>query len=458
MDSSPPILNRRRFLANSAKAGLVLGAPGVLRAATQASPSDTLNVALVGYGRWGQSVFESLRNIPGIRVQAVCDIWEYTRKRAQLMVRVHQNNEAPNAYVDLDEMLEKESGLDAAIIATPDFWHAPHAVRCMEAGLHVYCESMMADTLEAARDIVRASERTGRLCQIGHQHRSSAAYRYIRNRLINQHRICGDIHNINSQWNTSVNAFTYRQFYPKKWLIGADILKRYGYADMHGFMNWQYRRAHTQGRLAFFTARQMDVIHWMLDAVPKSASVTAGRDFFKQHETFDNLMCAFQYDTPHGVVRAFHQSLSSMNDPEIRFEKFIGPDATIRILGAGERTEIRNKTSGDDSGRKLEELEERGVILRSNKLPCYLQQENNDSEMGILSHESTPPIAYELPGKAPRPALEAHLRNFFDAIHGRAQLNCDARTAFQSEAAIYWLNAAAESGETLRFTPEQLGV
>lgn len=457
MNSIPPLINRRRFLASSAKAGLVLGAPGVLRAATRVSPSDTLNVALVGFGGWGQAVFESLRNIPGIRVQAVCDIWEYRRMQARRVIRLHQDNEEPKGYVDLDEMLEKESGLDAAIIATPDFWHAPHAVRCMEAGLHVYCGSMMADTLEAARDIVRASERTGRLCQIGHQHRSNAVYRYIRDRLINKHRICGDIHNINSQWNTTVNVFADRRF-NKKLLIGADILKRYGYADMHGFINWQYRRAHTQGRLAFLAARQMDVIHWMLDAVPKSVSVTAGRDFFKQHETFDSLMCVFQYDTPHGVVRAFHQSLSTMNDPEIRFEKFIGPDATLRILGAGERTEIRNKTSNDDSGRKLAELEKRGVILRSSKIPCYLQQENHDSEMGILSHESTPPIPYELPGRAPRPALEAHLMNFFDAIHGRAQLNCDARTAFQSEAAIYWLNAAAESGETMRFTPEQLTV
>lgn len=145
-------------------------------------------------------------------------------------------------------------------------------------------------------------------------------------------------------------------------------------------------------------------------------------------------------------------------EPEIRFERFIGPDATIRILGAGERTEIRNKTSADDSGYKLADLEKRGVLRRSSRIPCYLQQENKDVEMGILSHETTPPTPYELSGRAPRPPLEAHLMNFFDAIHGRAQLNCDARSAFQSEAAIYWLNAAAESGETLRFAPEQIAL
>ena len=102
-------------------------------------------------------------------------------------------------------------------------------------------------------------------------------------------------------------------------------------------------------------------------------------DFFTQREANDDSMCIFQYDTQHGATRAFHQSLTSINDPEIGFEKFIGPDATIPILGAGERTEIRNKTSADDSGHKLAELEKRGVLPRSSKIPCYLQQENMDA-------------------------------------------------------------------------------
>jgi predicted dehydrogenase len=462
MDTTPPLLNRRQFLANSAKAGLVLGSPGVLRAATRTTPSDTLNVAIVGFGRWAERLLYQMMNIPGLHFQAVCEISKFRTKKFRVHTRHIPDATSEGFYTDIDDMLEKEKGLDAAIIATPDFWHAPHAVRCMEAGLHVYCESMMAHTLEAARDIVRTSERTGRLCQIGHQHRSSAVYRFIRDLWLQEHRICGNIHNINSQWNISINALADvgggQSRFSKFILVDSDILKRYGYEDMHALLNWHSHRPYTQGRLAFFTARQMDVIHWLLDLVPKSVSVSAGRDFYKHREMFDNMMCVFQYDTPHGAVRAFHQSLGTMNDPEIRYEKFIGQDATLRILGAGERAEIRNRTSNDDSGLKLARLEKRGVIRRSQKTPCYLQQENVDSEMGVLSHETTPPIPYELPGKAPRPALEAHLMNFFEAIHGRAKLNCDARSAFQSEAAIYWLHAAAESGETLRFTPDQLAV
>jgi predicted dehydrogenase len=41
-------------------------------------------------------------------------------------------------------MLDAEKELDAVVIATPDFWHAPQAVDCLRAGKHVYCEKPMA--------------------------------------------------------------------------------------------------------------------------------------------------------------------------------------------------------------------------------------------------------------------------------------------------------------------------
>ena len=456
MKSIPSLQSRRGFLSTTAKAGLLLGVPGILNAASGSAPSSRLNVAMVGFGRWGRNLFGNLRNIPGIHVQAVCDIWDRARAVGQGRSR-QVYGMLPNGYGDIDEMLEHEIGLDAAIIATPDFWHAPHAVRCMEAGLHVYCESVMAETIDAAREIVRASDRTGMLCQIGHQHRSSPVYRYSRDMLVREHRICGPVHNINSQWNISVNDYQDIGVNPRL-VPKAEILQRYGYRDIHEFMNWMLYPAKSIGTLGRFTARQLDLIHGFIEAVPESLTVFAGRDVFQRRECFDNLMCVMQYETPHGKLRAFHQSLTSMNDPEIRFEKLIGTDATLRIGGAGELTEIRNRTSGDDSGEHLRKLAARGIIRESRRMPCYLQQENEDAEMGLLSHASTPPIPYEIPGRSIRPAVELHLVNFFDSIRGRAQLNCDARSAFAGEAAAYFLHAAGETGETLRFGAEEFAV
>ena len=66
-------------------------------------------------------------------------------------------------------MLAEEKNLDAVLIATPDFWHARHTVACLEAGLHVLCEKMMARDVEGLRRMLETGRRTGRLLEIGHQ-------------------------------------------------------------------------------------------------------------------------------------------------------------------------------------------------------------------------------------------------------------------------------------------------
>ena len=69
-------ITRRSFLSTSvatAGAGLVLGAPNILRAA-EPGASDTIHVALVGFGKQGEVLFDCLKNIPGLYFQAVCDI------------------------------------------------------------------------------------------------------------------------------------------------------------------------------------------------------------------------------------------------------------------------------------------------------------------------------------------------------------------------------------------------
>ena len=200
-------ISRRDFLSKTmagAGAGLVLGAPSILRAAN-ADGSDKIHVALVGMGKQGRVLFEAMSNIPGIHFQAVCDIWDYNLKGGIAKVRALQGH-TPKGYADIDEMLATEKGLDAVIVATPDFWHSPHTVKCLEAGLHVYCEKMMSNTIEGARSMVAAMDRTGKLCQIGHQRRSNPRYRYTLEQLIQKENLCGQIVNINGQWNRALSS------------------------------------------------------------------------------------------------------------------------------------------------------------------------------------------------------------------------------------------------------------
>jgi hypothetical protein len=63
-----------------------------------------------------------------------------------------------------------------------------------------------------------------------------------------------------------------------------------------------------------------------------------------------------------------------------------------------------------------------------------------------------------LPGDLSKPPHQPHLENFFAAVRGKAQLTCDARHAFESEAPIYWVNPSALSRQPINFTAEHLSV
>jgi predicted dehydrogenase len=64
---------------------------------------------------------------------------------------------------------------DAAVVASPTVTHADIGCRLMEAGLDVLVEKPMAETPQAARRLVEAAGRTGRVLQIGHLERFNPA-------------------------------------------------------------------------------------------------------------------------------------------------------------------------------------------------------------------------------------------------------------------------------------------
>ena len=193
--------SRRGFLKTGFTAGgMVLAAPTILKAQ---GTGNKLNVALIGVGSQGRVLLDSLLNIEGLHFQAVCDIWELSRRYG--VNRLKKAGFDPNGYEDIEDLLANEKDLDAVIIATPDFWHAPHTNMCLKAGLNVYCEKMMAHTIEAARSMVVAQRESGKLLQIGHQRRSNPRYQHALNNIINKAQIPGRITNINGQWNRAVS-------------------------------------------------------------------------------------------------------------------------------------------------------------------------------------------------------------------------------------------------------------
>ena len=172
-------MTRRNFVKTSTAVGAGMIFSPMIMTRAKANDSNDLNIALLGCGAEGQVLMNAMLKIPNIRFKAICDIWkDYNQKRAYRLLQKYGHE--LNAYTDYQKMLANEKSLDAVIIATPDFWHAPHAEACLQAGHNVYCEKEMSNTLEGAKRIVRAARASGKKVQIGHQRRSNPRYSWVR--------------------------------------------------------------------------------------------------------------------------------------------------------------------------------------------------------------------------------------------------------------------------------------
>ena len=428
--------SRRGFLKTGLSAGgMVLAAPSIIKAQT---PSDTLNVALIGVGSQGRVLLDSLLNIEGLNFQAVCDIWDLSRRYG--VNRLKKAGFNPNGYEDIEDLLAKETGLDAVIIATPDFWHAPHTNMCLAAGLHVYCEKMMAHTVEAARSMVVAQRESGKLLQIGHQRRSNPRYQHALNNIINKAKIPGRITNINGQWNRAVSSDL---SFPKRYAIPAETLKHYGFKDMNQFRNWRWFRDLSGGPISDLGAHQIDIFNWFLGTGPKSVMASGGSDYYSTREWYDNVMAIFEYDTAQGPVRAFYQVLTTTSAGGGYFEQFMGDEGSVKISENPKLTKVYREDRAPDWDKWIDLK----YLLKNDAPPPA-----DNSTVDV--RETAPLVAFDLPVVLNKPLHQPHLENFFGAVRGENTLNCDGEHAFESEAPIFKVNPAVAARSTIEMKPE----
>lgn len=119
----------------------VLGAPFV-------PPSDKLNIAGVGVGAMGATY---LRACESENIVALADVdFDFAAKTFERYPKA-------KTYTDFRVMLEREKGIDAVIVGTPDHTHAVVAMAAIKLGKHVYCAKPMTRTIQEARTVAKAA-------------------------------------------------------------------------------------------------------------------------------------------------------------------------------------------------------------------------------------------------------------------------------------------------------------
>nr|WP_245404621.1 Gfo/Idh/MocA family oxidoreductase [Ancylobacter gelatini] len=123
-----------------------------------------MNTAIIGLGRWGQSLVTS--------AQGKSDLIRFTC--AATGTRAKAEDFASSAGIELKDSFEAvlaEPSVEAVVLATPHLQHAEQIALAAAAGKHIFVEKPFTMTKASAREAVAATERAGVTLALGHNRR-----------------------------------------------------------------------------------------------------------------------------------------------------------------------------------------------------------------------------------------------------------------------------------------------
>jgi predicted dehydrogenase len=385
--------SRRNFVKKAAFAA----APAILPAL---GANDRLTVGFIGTGSRGMYVMDMMyQGAPEMAtVAAICDTFEGARNNAKDQVQTKGKN-APKTFTDYRDLL-KEASLDAVFITTPEHLHHEMAVAALNAGKHIYLEKPLAHTIEEGWEILKAAEKSGKVVQVGTQNRSNSLY--IKAKELVAQGMIGPVH--------YVRAFWYRNSLEDPWRYAiqqglspqtADWEKFLGPAPKRPFNPQRYRQwrlywDYSGGISTDLLVHQTDITNFVCGkTLPLSCMASGGiyRWTGSDREVPDTFSALYEYPDRFQI----NYSCYFGNDHYGYGEQFMGDEGTIEVLNR----QTINFYPETFRGRPPAHVKARKEFTET--------LQGNDNK-----------------------AVQAHVRNFFEAIQGKAKVIAPAEVGQQA--------------------------
>ncbi|MEM2465674.1 MAG: Gfo/Idh/MocA family oxidoreductase, partial [Candidatus Bathyarchaeia archaeon] len=124
-----------------------------------------VRIGFIGCGFMGQCVhLPSFRRVKSAEIIAIADL------RPNLARAVAEKWKIGKVYSSHIEMVE-DKNIDAVVVITNKFTHAPIVIDSLNAGKHVFVEKPMATTSEDAKKMIETARKTGLKLMVGYMKR-----------------------------------------------------------------------------------------------------------------------------------------------------------------------------------------------------------------------------------------------------------------------------------------------
>ncbi|QEL13274.1 Gfo/Idh/MocA family protein [Limnoglobus roseus] len=340
--------DRRTFMKAVTAAGAVLPVSAAVYFGYDSwKGNKAVKAAIIGVGDEG-GVLIGEHNPEYLQFVATCDLRPSNQKRIlegepngprKGFNKIYGKDVAAKIkqFSDYKQLISeaKSLGIEAVVIATPLFTHKDIAVECMNAGLHVLCEKLMARDVKSCKEMIASAKKNGVLLSVGHQRHYSLLYAHALE-VVNS-GILGDIKHIRAQWPRNNSwPFVPTEAQLKTFATGKDIdgkefdipalidgwckpvpkedaepflkdpdalLKKTGFKSITELVRWRLYDRTGGGLMAELGSHQLDATSIFLGKVhPLSVSGVGGKFFYgkgkNDRESNDGVFTTFEFPGP----------------------------------------------------------------------------------------------------------------------------------------------------------------
>ena len=417
-------LNRRDFLKGTTAA--LVAAPQivpsqVLGAGASTPPSERIALAHIGVGGRGTAVQKHFMALDDVQSVAVCDPFRNRREEAAARIDSYYAEKwgkgtykGCEPHNNFEEILDRED-IDAVVVATPDHWHVPVAIRAARAGKDMYVEKPLGVSMEQDWALKKELEKRQLIFQYGTQQRSARNFRFACE-LVRNGRI-GDLERIDvwcplgGSGGSTKPAPVPEGFDYNLWLGPAPeapytvdrCLARGGF--------WVYD--YSLGFVAGWGVHPLDIAQWGLDADDSGPTEVKGTGVIPTAGLFNTIMSwDYQIKYPSGVMIHFMSSdvagpiIEAYRPPKEHGTTFFGSEGWVSVDRGG----IYAEPAG------------------------LLESEIGPNEIHL----------YESP---------EHRRNFIDCVKDRSRTVCPIGPAVRVDTVSHLCNLVVRTGRSLRWDP-----
>ncbi len=150
------------------------------------------NVGIVGCGAHAQ-----IAHLPFFKKNNQCVLSAICDSDLRKIDYLGSKYSIPKRYQDFQEMVE-DPEINAVVIATPNYLHAPMTITALKYGKDVLCETPMSTNLQEAREVLRVARRTKRHLVLAMNNRLRPDVQVLK-KFIRQGEL-GDIYYLKTGW------------------------------------------------------------------------------------------------------------------------------------------------------------------------------------------------------------------------------------------------------------------